>query len=380
MVHCCIRMALLAHQGGGDMRYPTGMHFDLFYELAVPDFAMRNESEVFEETLVEMTLAESCGFRTAWLVEHHFMREYSHSSAPDLLLAAASQRTRTLRLGHAVIPLPYHHPVHIAERLATLDILSQGRVEFGFGRGFSPREYEAFGIAMQHSRERVDEALAIIRQAFTGKIVDFSGDHFQVKEVTVLPGFVQQPHPPLWMAAVSPASFELAARLGVGVLVGPFKPWFMVRTDIGNYRAAWKKYQDESKNPARVGMTVGLLCLEDGKRARELAATHLVWFYRELLKQTAPVLKKLQAGYEYYRKMGTLKFLAEKTLSLAALETFGMVVAGDPAHCRQKLEIYREAGVDHLLCAISAGGLPSEAAQASMRVLASQVIPHFTAG
>jgi alkanesulfonate monooxygenase SsuD/methylene tetrahydromethanopterin reductase-like flavin-dependent oxidoreductase (luciferase family) len=119
------------------------------------------------------------------------------------------------------------------------------------------------------------------------------------------------------------------------------------------------------------------MCLEDGRRARELANLHTTWFYRELLKQTAPVLKQLHAGYEYYKKMGSLKFLAEKTLNLTALETLGMVVAGDPAHCRQQLETYRDAGVDHLLCAISAGGIPSEAAQASMRILADHVIPHF---
>ena len=353
------------------------MYFDLFYELAVPDFAMRNETQVFQETLDELALAETCGFRTAWLVEHHFMRGYSHSSAPDLVLAAASQRTRTLRLGHAIIPLPYHHPLQVAERLATLDVLSNGRVEFGFGRGFSPNEYASFGVEMQRSRERVEESLAIIRQTFTGMPVQFSGRHFQIENAEVLPKPVQQPHPPLWMAAVSPESFELAARLGVGVLVGPFKPWFMVQSDIGHYRAAWKKYQGDAEEAPRVGMTIGLLCLEDGQRARELAKTHITWFYRELLKQTAPVLERLHAGYEYYKKMGTLKFLAEKTLNLAVLESLGMVVAGDPAHCRNKLETYRDAGVDHLLCAVSAGGLPTEAAQACMRTLADQVMPHF---
>ncbi len=351
------------------------MHFDLFYELAVPDFSGRNEPQVFQKTLDELALAETCGFRTAWFVEHHFMREYSHSSAPDLVLAAASQRTTTLRLGHAVVLLPYHHPLHVAERLATLDVLSNGRVEFGFGRGFSPCEYTAFGIDMTHSRDLVEETLAIIQQTFKKQPVNFTGKHFTVENVEVLPKVVQQPHPPLWMAAVSPESFELAARLGVGVLVGPFKPWFMVQSDIEQYRAAWKKYQGDSANPARVGMTVGLLCLEDGRRARELANTHITWFYRELLKHTAPVLERLHAGYEYYKKMGTLKFLVEKTLNLAVLETLGMVIAGDPAHCRKKLETYRDAGVDHLLCAISAGGIPTEAAQESMRTLAERVIP-----
>ncbi len=230
---------------------------------------------------------------------------------------------------------------------------------------------------MNQSREMVEESLAIIRQACTGNPVNFSGKYYKVEDAAVVPLVVQQPHPPLWMAAVSPESFELAAKLGVGVLVGPFKPWLMVQSDIERYRAAWKKHQDDSENPARVGMTVGLMCLDDGQRARELAAKHIVWFYRELLKQTAPVLERLHAGYEYYKKMGTLKFLVEKTLNLSVLESLGMVVAGDPAHCRKKLEACRDAGVNHLLCAISASGHPTGAAQVCMRTLADQVIPHF---
>ncbi len=359
------------------LRYPSRMHFDLFYELAVPDFTRRNERQVFQETLEELAIAETCGFRTAWFVEHHFMREYSHSSAPDLLLAAASQCTRTLRLGHAVVLLPYHHPLQVAERLATLDVLSGGRAELGFGRGFSPREYAAFGVDMEQSRERVEEALAVIRQTFGGQAVNFSGRHFKLENVEVVPKVVQKPHPPLWMAAVSPETFDLAARLGVGVLVGPFKPWFMVQSDIERYRAAWKKYHGDADDKPRVGMTAGVLCLEDGQRARDIAKTYFVWFYRQLLKQTAPVLEQLHAGYEYYRKMGTLRFLAEKTLSLAALETLGMVVAGDPAHCRRKLESYRDAGVDHLLCAVSTGGTPTDIVRDSLRALAKHVIPHF---
>jgi alkanesulfonate monooxygenase SsuD/methylene tetrahydromethanopterin reductase-like flavin-dependent oxidoreductase (luciferase family) len=354
------------------------MHFDLFYELAVPGFTKKTEAQVYHETLDEIAVAEDCGFRTAWLVEHHFMREYSHSAAPDLFLAAATQRTRRLRLGHAIVPLPYHHPVQVAERLAALDILSNGRIEFGFGRGFSPREYAIFGVPMKESRTRVEEAVAILRLSFGEGPISFAGHHFQLDQVEILPKVVQRPHPPLWMAAVSPESFELAAKLGVGVLVGPFKPWFMVKEDIKNYRAAWMRHQGaDAAHPPRVGMTVGLFCLEDGKAARGIAKTNITWFYRELLKQTAPVLEQLHAGYEYYRRLGSLKFLLEKTVNLTVLETLGMVVAGDPAHCRQKLETYRDAGVDHLLCAIGAGGSDSALVRDSMHALGQHVIPHL---
>ncbi len=336
---------------------------------------------MFHETLEELCVADTCGFRTAWFVEHHFMRGYSHASAPDLVLAAASQRTSRLRLGQAIVPLPYHHPVHVAERLATLDILSNGRVEFGFGRGFSPNEYAAFGIAMEESRERVAESIAILRGHFRGGPLSHSGKHYQLEALDIVPVVIQRPHPPLWMAAVSPESFDVAAQLGVGVLTGPFKPWFMVRTDIKRYRAALRE-RTELVTPmgevnSRVGMTLGLFCLEDGKRARAIARSNITWFYRELLKRTAPVLEKLYLGYEYYHRFGGLKFLFEKTISLATLETAGMVVVGDPDQCIRKLEQFRAGGVDHLLCAIGAGGSPSDVVVESMHTIAKYLIPHF---
>src|SRR5512135_2537135 len=143
------------------------MQFDLFHEISLPPQPVRSETQAYSDTLAEIELADRLGYRCAWLVEHHFMRGYSHASKPELLLAALSQRTRRIRLGHAVIPLPLHHPVHIAERIATLDILSGGRIEIGIGRGFSPQEYSVFGAAMGQSRELVDESLAILRASFS---------------------------------------------------------------------------------------------------------------------------------------------------------------------------------------------------------------------
>ncbi|HKK13584.1 MAG TPA: LLM class flavin-dependent oxidoreductase [Gammaproteobacteria bacterium] len=357
------------------------MDFDLFYELSVPAFLGRSETEVFHDALAELELAEACGFRSAWLVEHHFMTEYSHSSAPDLFLAAASQRTRRLRLGHGIVPLPYAHPVKVAERLATLDVLSGGRLDFGFGRGFSPKEYDTFGVSMGESRSVTEESLAILQASFRGEPVTFHGRHFQLDGVPILPRVVQRPHPPLWTAAVSPESFELAARLGIGALVGPFKPWFMVREDIRRYRKHWRQTHGDgaatqSQNP-RVGMTLGVFCLEDGKRARELARPAMTWFYRQLFAQTLPVLEKLYESYEYYRRLGRLRGLLDKAVNLTVLESLGMVIVGDPEHCSERLQALADAGVDHVLCAIGAGALPTAQVRASMEVLARHVMPRF---
>lgn len=358
----------------------TTMDFDLFYELSVPQYAGRTESEVFHNALDELALADRLGFNIAWLVEHHFMPGYSHSSAPELFLAAASQRTKNLRLGFGIIPLPYTHPIRAAERIATLDVLSKGRVEFGFGRGFSPKEYACFGAEMKQSRTVTQEAYEVIKQSFTGQPVNFQGEHFQFESLDVLPKLIQQPHPPLWTAAVSPESYEMAAQMGVGVLAGPFKPWFMIKEDIKRFRKAWAKEQDTASNPnlnSKVGMTIGIFCLEDGKQARALAKEGMVWFYKKLLEQTLPVLQQLYEGYEYYRKVGHISSLAGKAINLTILEALGMVIVGDPEHCRKKLAAFEKAGVDNVLCAIGAGVLPTELTQQSMKILAEQVIPHF---
>ncbi|MEJ2059188.1 MAG: LLM class flavin-dependent oxidoreductase [Gammaproteobacteria bacterium] len=355
------------------------MKFDLFYELSNPPFHLREETRLFAETLDEIAYAETLGFDTAWLVEHHFMPGYSHASAPELFLAALTQRTRRLRLGHAIVPLPYNHPVRVAERIASLDVLSGGRIEFGFGRGFSPKEYASFGVAMGDSRSYTQESLEIIQRAFASPTVSYQGRHFQLDEVEITPSVVQQPHPPIWTAAVSPDSFDMAARLGIGVLVGPFKPWFMVREDIRQYREAWRKYHgDAPLRPGqnrRVAMTVGMFCHEDARAARRIANEPFVWFYRQLLGQTRPILEKLYDSFEYYRKMGRFRGMLDMAVNLKLLDSLGMAIVGDPEHCIRELKTLQAEGVDHVLLAFGAGAMPTETIRGSMRLFSEQVMP-----
>ncbi|MDD3517387.1 MAG: LLM class flavin-dependent oxidoreductase [Chromatiales bacterium] len=357
------------------------MHFDLFHELSLAPCDGRDEARMYADALDEIALADTLGFTTAWLVEHHFMPEYSHATAPEMFLAAASQRTQRLRLGHAVVPLPYHHPLRVAERLATLDVLSGGRVEFGFGRGFSPTEYAAFGVAMADSRALTEEAFEILRLSFTGEPVRFHGKHFHFDDLPLLPRCVQRPHPPLWTAAVSPDSFELAARLGVGVLVGPFKPWFMVHEDIRRYRAHWRSMHGDGpplpgQNP-RVAMTLGIHCHADRRQARREAKQAFEWFYRRLLGQTRPILEQLYAGYEYYRRFGALSGLVDKAVNLTLLNRLGMAVVGDPDDCIERLCELEAAGVDHVLLAFGAGAMPTAAVREAMQLFADRVMPAF---
>lgn len=344
------------------------MHFDLFHELAMPPFLGRSETQAVEDWLAELELAEALGFRCAWLVEHHFTRHYSHSSAPDLLLAAAAMRTRRLRLGLGIVPLPHHHPVRVAERVATLDVLSHGRVEVGVGRGFSPLEYRVFGGPMEDARAHMEAGLAVLRASFRREPVTLpeAGE-----TVDILPKPVQAA-PPLWAAAVSPEGFRWAASQGLNLLAGPFKPWFMTRADIARFRGEWA-----GPLPPAIGMTLGVFCLPDGRQARRLAAPAFEWFYRELYRVTLPVLERLYPGYEHFRELGRFRHLIRMGIDLHLLASFGMVLVGSPAECRERLEALREAGVTHVLCAVGAGALPSAAVREAMETLARDVMPAF---
>lgn len=348
------------------------MLLDLFYELSMPPTLARSEAQAYADALDEIELADRLGFHGVWLVEHHLMSGYSHLSKPDLMLAALARRTARLRLGLGVIPLPYHHPVHVAERIGTLDVLCGGRLEVGIGRGFSPQEYAAFGVQPGDSRALVEESLTVLRAAGTGTPIHHRGRHYRLEGVRVVPHPVQRPYPPLWTAAVSPETFEWAAREQLAVLAGPFKPWPMIRSDLRRYRQAWRFGE-----PPRIGMTVGLLCLPDGARARALAAPALRWSYGELLRVTTPVLERLLPSYEHFRDVGRFRRLFALGARLSVLELAGLAVVGTPDHCVERISQFREAGVTHLLCFIGAGALPTEVVRESLECIASEVLPRL---
>jgi alkanesulfonate monooxygenase SsuD/methylene tetrahydromethanopterin reductase-like flavin-dependent oxidoreductase (luciferase family) len=348
------------------------MRFDLFYELAMPAGNPRSETQVYADTLAEIELADRLGYGCAWLVEHHFMRGYSHAAKPEIVLGAVAARTARIRIGHAIIPLPLHHPVHVAERVATLDVLSGGRLEIGIGRGFSPLEYATFGENMDQSRALVEESLAILHASFRDGPLNHRGPRHVIDKLDLVPRVVQRPHPPLWTAAVSPETFDWAAARQLGVLAGPFKPWFMVEQDIRRYLQAWTH-----GTAPRIGMTLGVLCLADGARARKLAHDAFGWFYGELYRTTQPVLEKLYPGYEHMHDIGKFRHLLKLGVNLGLTDFAGLTVVGTPDECTAKLAKYRDAGVTNILCAFGAGALDTATTRESMTLFAQQVLPAF---
>jgi alkanesulfonate monooxygenase SsuD/methylene tetrahydromethanopterin reductase-like flavin-dependent oxidoreductase (luciferase family) len=201
--------------------------FGLFYELQLPksrdgdDWDADAERRIYDEMLEQVELADKVGFDYVFEVEHHFLEEYSHSSAPELMMAALSQRTRNIRLGHgiALTPPAYNHPARVAERAAALDILSGGRVELGTGESSSDMELGGFGVDRGLKKAMWEEATReIATMMCTVPYPGFEGEFFSMPPRNVIPKPVQQPHPPLWVAASRRETTMVAARLGIGSL------------------------------------------------------------------------------------------------------------------------------------------------------------------
>src|SRR3954447_16222028 len=195
------------------------MRFGLFYEHQMPrPWEDGAHERLLKDALDQIELADRLGFDYVWEVEHHFLEEYSHSSAPEVFLAAASQRTKRIRLGHGIvqIPPPFNHPARVAERIATLDLVSGGRVDFGTGESSSQAELGGFGVDRMTKRDQWDEALdAITRMLVEEPFAGYEGEYFSMPPRNVIPKPKQKPPPPVWVACSRRETILLAARKGI---------------------------------------------------------------------------------------------------------------------------------------------------------------------
>jgi alkanesulfonate monooxygenase SsuD/methylene tetrahydromethanopterin reductase-like flavin-dependent oxidoreductase (luciferase family) len=202
------------------------MRFGIFYEHQLPrPWTEGLELKLFQDALDQVELADRLGFDNVWEVEHHFLEEYSHSSAPEIFLAACSQRTKNIRLGHGITLMPpnYNHPARVAERIATLDLVSNGRVEWGTGESSAAAELGGYKVPVGEKRAQWQEA---VEQCANMLAMDpypgFEGQFFSMPCRNVVPKPVQRPHPPLWVACSNRETIKLAARLGIGALTFAF--------------------------------------------------------------------------------------------------------------------------------------------------------------
>lgn len=354
--------------------------FSLLYELQFArPWSKGWESRLFHQSLEQIELADRLGFHCVWQVEHHFLTEFSHSSAPEVFLGAVSQRTKNIRIGHGVVLLPmaYNHPARVAERVATLDILSDGRVEFGTGRSGTPIELEGFGINPAETKEMWDESLRAIVRMWSDDTFCHQGRFFSMPERSVWPKPVQQPHPPLWVAATSPTTFEQAADRGLGVLCFIIGQPDNLVSRIATYRDRVKTANPIGAfvNERVAGFTV-TLCLDDDEEARRIGGPAALWYTGMLGSILGEWRHQTVPGYEYYGNVGR-DAAQQSAREAGSLIDSGTFCIGDPDACIRVIERYQQAGVDELLCLMQVGRVSHEKIMRSIELFGKHIIPRF---
>jgi alkanesulfonate monooxygenase SsuD/methylene tetrahydromethanopterin reductase-like flavin-dependent oxidoreductase (luciferase family) len=316
---------------------------------------------------VEITqLAEELGFGNMWLAEHHFST-YGYLSRPLMYALHLANQTRRIRVGTAVIVVPLHHPLVIAEEIATVDLLTGGRLDVGLGRGYQRYEFERLGVDLGESRTRWEEAVDVILLALAGRPFTYDGKYYKIAETTVFPQPVQKPHPPIWVTAQSPDSIETTVRRGFHLLSGGFGvPIERLREFRRIFDAQMAEHPPA--HPIRVG-TQRPVYVTDSEADARAAAEQARWNMRVTLS--------LRNNYERVEDGHAcpVPFANEPTTD-DLLEKFAVI--GTPDTCIRQIRRLQDAmGIDHFNCSFSFGDLTQDQVLRSMRLFAAEVMPAF---
>ena len=359
------------------------MKFGLFYELQLPrPWTQDSERQLLHDALDELELADRLGYDIAWEVEHHFLEEYSHSSAPEVFLGAASQRTKNIRLGHGIVQLTTNHPARIAERVSTLDLLSNGRVEFGMGEGSSVIELHPFGRAFRDKREIWEDAVRCITPMFSEGPCEYHGEWFDFPMRNVLPKPLQKPHPPLWVACSQIDTIEMAARRGMGALGFQFVSGDTAVAWVNHYYNTYltklELLADYKPNP-NIALVSGFMCAPTDEEA---AARAEGWtFFLFALQYYAR--KGAMADEGSSIKTGSVdlwnEYLAWKQspAGQAAGKNKGLI--GSPETLRKRLHQWEHTHVDQVILLNQAGKTTHPDIMHSLELFATEVMPEFQA-
>lgn len=348
------------------------MRFGVFFPQQLPrPWSGDSERHLFQSSLEQAELADRLGIGYLWAQEHHFLEEYSHSSAPEVFLAACSQRTERIRIGHGITLMPpdYNHPVRVAERIATLDLVSGGRVEWGSGESSSRLELEGFGISYVDKRAMWLEALReSARMLALDTYPGYDGQFFSMPPRAVVPRPLQRPHPPLWVACSNRETLRLAAGLGIGALTFAFVSPDEARYWVDEYREIFStdcRPIGRAVNPS-VAVLSGFHCHRDGDRARAVGE---------------PALRFFAYGLSHYFRTGThvpgsTDVWAEFERSPRA-PIAGMGGIGSPEEVRRHFRALERAGVDQVILLQQAGTIPHEQICESLELFGREILPEF---
>jgi alkanesulfonate monooxygenase SsuD/methylene tetrahydromethanopterin reductase-like flavin-dependent oxidoreductase (luciferase family) len=333
----------------------------------------RTDRDVYRNELRLADLAEPLGFQSIWGVEHHFT---DYTMCPDVLqfLTYMAGRTERAQLGSMVVVLPWHDPLRVAEEISMLDNICDGRLVLGLGRGAGKVEFDGFRLSMDESRPRFVEYAEMVLQALETGYCEYDGLYVKQPRAAVRPAPFKSFRGRTYAAAVSPESLPIMARLGVGVLIIPQKPWHEVAKELETYRGVYRQVNGvEAPAPVSAGWT---FCHPDPARAREQARRWIGGYYETVLEhyQFAGDHLARTKGYEYYGKMSD-KIAQYGTDTVIDYFT-NLQVWGTPEQCYERiLDIHRRTGNSHYVGVFSYAGMPYDEAERSMRLFAAEVMP-----
>ncbi|HTU47832.1 MAG TPA: LLM class flavin-dependent oxidoreductase [Bryobacteraceae bacterium] len=354
------------------------MKFSLFFEMQMADATPEKESAVFHNCVEQAQLADEIGYHGIWEVEHHGLYEYSHSSAPEVFLSFVAAKTKRIRLGHGctLLPYRYNHPIRIAERIATLDILSGGRVNWGTARSGSRVEQEAFECDKSTLYQEWREALEMIPKMWTSEPFSYKGQFFNIPPTYIVPTPVQKPHPPIFAACTKPEDAHYLGELGVGALNLATK-----REDT--LCKCVRAYRDAVPANGRIGSAVtnhfacsaAALVLPDDKRACQHGLRGAMYFTQALLhyygseRPSGPIpVSKDFLPDDYVQDFQRVRNSPQAQLSS---------VIGDPRAARESVQRFAAVGVDELMLVMQAGTTSHDVIMESIRTFGEKVMPYF---
>ena len=351
------------------------MKFGIFYEHQLPrDWNEDSEHRLIKDSLDQIALADELGFEYAWEVEHHFLEEYSHSSAPEVFLAAASQRTKNIRLGHGIVQLTTNHPARVAEKIATLDLVSDGRVELGLGEGASVTELHPFNLRFRDKRDVWEDAVRCTLPMFWNHSWEYDGEFFKFPLRAVVPKPLQKPHPPLWVACSQLDTIRYAAHRGMGSLCFKFVSLDAANAWVHAYYNTFvhdqEKLCDYQTNP-NIAVVSGFMCAETDEAAWQKADGWTFFqFALQLYSKEGPFEPGSVNFWERYQQWKQTP---------AGQRRSGSELIGSPDTIAQRLLELEKANVDQVILLNQAGKNTHEDICSSLELFAHEVMPEFKA-
>jgi alkanesulfonate monooxygenase SsuD/methylene tetrahydromethanopterin reductase-like flavin-dependent oxidoreductase (luciferase family) len=354
------------------------MKFGIFYELQLPrPWHEESEFRLYQDALSQLELADALGYDYAWEVEHHFLEEYSHSSAPQVFLGAASQRTKQIRLGHGIMHMTTNHPAKVAAHIAALDLVSDGRVEFGMGESASVTELEPFGVPFDEKRAIFEDAVRAVIPMFGDGGTSYDGEYFKFPARNVLPKPRQKPHPPLWVACSQLETIEYAGTRGLGALGFQFVSADAAHAWVHAYYNAITKRLDKlaeyQANP-NIALVSMFMCAptDEEARARADGVTFFQFclrFYAGSRDRERPPPGELNMWDEY------MKWKAENEEQVERALSGGLI--GSPESLRKKLRKFETSHIDQVVLLNQAGRNTHADICDSLELFAREVMPEF---